>query len=87
MRNTPGGQSGAGQRASELIPNPVQGTPAFPWQEGEMYQIAGGGLRCPPMGDSNPKNKQKQQAQQSAKKASNQKKPAVSSAPASGKKK
>jgi hypothetical protein len=32
------------------------------------------------MGDSNPKNKQKQQAQHSAKKASNQKKPAVSSA-------
>jgi len=39
------------------------------------------------MGDSNPKNKQKQQAQQNAKKASNQKKPAVSSAPVSGKKK
>jgi hypothetical protein len=39
------------------------------------------------MGDSNPKNKQKQQAQHSAKKASNQKKPAVSSVPASGKKK
>jgi len=31
------------------------------------------------MGDSNPKNKQKQQAQHTAKKASNQKKPAVSS--------
>jgi hypothetical protein len=39
------------------------------------------------MGDSNPKNKQKQQAQQSAKKASNLKKPAVSTAQASGKKK
>jgi hypothetical protein len=39
------------------------------------------------MGDSNPKNKQKQQAQHSAKKASNQKKPAVSTASASGKKK
>jgi hypothetical protein len=38
------------------------------------------------MGDSNPKNKQKQQAQQNAKKATNQKKPAVSTAPA-GKKK
>jgi hypothetical protein len=38
------------------------------------------------MGDSNPKNKQKQQAQHSAKKASNQKKPAVSTANA-GKKK
>jgi len=38
------------------------------------------------MGDSNPKNKQKQQAQQSAKKTSNQKKPAVASVPA-GKKK
>jgi len=34
------------------------------------------------MGDSNPKNQQKQQAQQSAKKASNQKKPAVSTVPA-----
>jgi hypothetical protein len=67
--------------------NPAQRTAAFPWREGEMYQIAGSGLRCPPMGDSNPKNKQKQQAQQSAKKASNQKKPAVSSVPASGKKK
>jgi hypothetical protein len=33
------------------------------------------------------KNKQKQQAQHSAKKASNQKKPAVSTASASGKKK
>jgi hypothetical protein len=40
-----------------------------------------------PMGDSNPKNKQKQQAQLSAKKASNQKKPAMSTAPASNKKK
>jgi hypothetical protein len=39
------------------------------------------------MGDSNPKNKQKQQAQQSAKKASNQKKPAVSTMPAASKKK
>jgi len=39
------------------------------------------------MGDSNPKNKQKQQAQHSAKKASNQKKTAVSSFQASGKKK
>jgi hypothetical protein len=39
------------------------------------------------MGDSNPKNKQKQQAQHSAKKASNQKKPAGSSVPTSGKKK
>jgi hypothetical protein len=39
------------------------------------------------MGDSNPKNKQKQQAQHSAKNASNQKKPAVSSVPTSGKKK
>jgi len=39
------------------------------------------------MGDSNPKNKQKQQAQHTAKKASNQKKPAVSSLQASGKKK
>jgi hypothetical protein len=38
------------------------------------------------MGDSNPKNKQKQQAQHSAKKASNQKKPAVPTAQA-GKKK
>jgi hypothetical protein len=34
------------------------------------------------MGDSNPKNKQKQQAQQSAKKAGNQKKPATPSSPA-----
>jgi hypothetical protein len=39
------------------------------------------------MGDSNPKNKQKQQAQHNAKKASNQKKPSVSTVPASGKKK
>jgi len=39
------------------------------------------------MGDSNPKNKQKQQAQHDAKKVSNQKKPAVSSFQASGKKK
>jgi hypothetical protein len=39
------------------------------------------------MGDSNPKNKQKQQAQHDAKKASNQKKPAVSSVPATAKKK
>jgi hypothetical protein len=39
------------------------------------------------MGDSNPKNKQKQQAQQNAKKAGNQKKPAVSSFQATGKKK
>jgi hypothetical protein len=38
------------------------------------------------MGDSNPKNKQKQQTQHNAKKATNQKKPAVSSVPA-GKKK
>jgi hypothetical protein len=38
------------------------------------------------MGDSNPKNKQKQQAQHSAKKASNQEKPTVSTVPA-GKKK
>jgi len=34
------------------------------------------------MGDANPKNKQKQKAQQSAKKTSNQKKPAVASLPA-----
>jgi hypothetical protein len=39
------------------------------------------------MGDSNPKNKQKQLAQHDAKKASNQKKPAVSTVQASGKKK
>jgi hypothetical protein len=39
------------------------------------------------MGDSNPKNKQKQQAQQSAKKAGNQKKPVVSSFKPPGKKK
>ncbi len=39
------------------------------------------------MGDSNPKNKQKQKNQQTAKKASNQKKPAVSSFQATGKKK
>jgi hypothetical protein len=39
------------------------------------------------MGDSNPKNKQKQKAQHSAKKASNQKKLGVSTAPVSGKKK
>jgi hypothetical protein len=39
------------------------------------------------MGDSNPKNKQKQQAQHSAKKASNQKKPAVATVQTSGKKK
>jgi len=39
------------------------------------------------MGDSNPKNKQKQQAQHSAKKANNQKKATVSTVPASGKKK
>jgi hypothetical protein len=39
------------------------------------------------MGDSNPKNKQKQQAQHSAKKASNQKKTAASLVQASGKKK
>jgi hypothetical protein len=39
------------------------------------------------MGDSNPKNKQKQQAQHSAKKASSQKKPAVPTATVSGKKK
>ncbi len=38
------------------------------------------------MGDTNPKNNQKKKAQASAKKAGNQKKPAVSSAPA-GKKK
>jgi hypothetical protein len=38
------------------------------------------------MGDSNPKNKQKQQAQHSAKKAGNQKKPVASTVPA-GKKK
>jgi hypothetical protein len=38
------------------------------------------------MGDSNPKNKQKQKAQHDAKKASHQKKPAVSSFQA-GKKK
>jgi hypothetical protein len=38
------------------------------------------------MGDSNPKNKQKQQAQHSAKKASNQKKTAMSTALASKKK-
>jgi hypothetical protein len=52
-----------------------------------LYQFGGSTLQSPPMGDSNPKNKQKQQAQQSAKKASNQKKPAVSTASASGKKK
>jgi len=39
------------------------------------------------MGDSNPKNKQKQQAQQSAKKASNQKKPVARAIPVPGKKK
>jgi len=39
------------------------------------------------MGDSNPKNKQKQQAQHAAKKASNQKKPSVSTFQGSGKKK
>jgi hypothetical protein len=39
------------------------------------------------MGDSNPKNKQKQQAQHDAKKTANQKKPAVSSFQVSGKKK
>jgi hypothetical protein len=38
------------------------------------------------MGDSNPKNKQKQQAQHSAKKAGSQKKPAVPT-PQAGKKK
>jgi hypothetical protein len=52
-----------------------------------MCQIVRSALQFPLMGDSNPKNKQKQQAQQSAKKASNQKKPAGSTAPASGKKK
>jgi hypothetical protein len=34
------------------------------------------------MGDKNPKNNQKKKTQHDAKKASNQKKPAVSSAPA-----
>jgi hypothetical protein len=38
------------------------------------------------MGDSNPKNKQKQQAQHSAKKAGNQKKAAVPTVQASRKK-
>jgi hypothetical protein len=51
-----------------------------------MCQIGRGALQFLPMGDSNPKNKQKQQAQHSAKKAGNQKKPAVSTVPA-GKKK
>jgi len=53
----------------------------------EVCQMGRSALQCPLMGDSNPKNKQKQQAQHSAKKASNQKKPAVSAVPASGKKK
>jgi len=57
------------------------------WRAREVCQIGRSALLCPPMGDSNPKNKQKQQAQHSAKKASNQKKPAVSAVPASGKKK
>ncbi len=39
------------------------------------------------MGDSNPKNKQKQQTQHDAKKAGKQKKAAVSTFQASGKKK
>jgi hypothetical protein len=39
------------------------------------------------MGDSNPKNKQKQKAQQSAKKTGNQKKPAAPSPQASAKRK
>jgi hypothetical protein len=39
------------------------------------------------MGDSNPKNKQKQQAQHNAKKAGNQKKPSVSTVASTGKKK
>jgi hypothetical protein len=52
-----------------------------------VYQFDRGALPFPLMGDSNPKNKQKQQAQHSAKKASNQKKPAVSTAMSSGKKK
>jgi len=39
------------------------------------------------MGDTNPKNNQKKKAQQSAKKASNQKKPVAPSAPAPAKKK
>jgi hypothetical protein len=38
------------------------------------------------MGDSNPKNKHKQQAQHDAKKASNQKQPVVSTFQASDKK-
>ncbi len=40
----------------------------------------------PIMGDSNPKNNQKKKAQQDAKKAGNQKKPATPSAPAARKK-
>jgi len=39
------------------------------------------------MGDSNPKNNQKKKAQQNAKKASNQKKPATASVQAPVKKK
>jgi len=29
------------ERTRELMPNPAQRTAAFPWREGEMYQIAG----------------------------------------------
>jgi len=35
------------QSTRELMPNPAQCTAAFPRREGEMYQIAESGLRCP----------------------------------------